>query len=163
MPDVPGLSGGSPRPAGMKRLEAGPLLDVQPQSAIGVKHSKTFTLKQVRRDVRALRGHPELATAVEEAGRWRPRTRAQCGTARPCPWVGCKWHLYLDVTPAGGLQVNHPGKELEELEATCALDVADQGGVTLERTGQLMNLTRERIRQVEEECLRVMRRRVDKD
>jgi hypothetical protein len=32
---------------------------------------------------------------------------------------------------------------------TCALDVADRGGATLEEVGAIMNLTRERIRQVE--------------
>jgi DNA-directed RNA polymerase sigma subunit (sigma70/sigma32) len=32
---------------------------------------------------------------------------------------------------------------------TCALDVADRGGITLEEVGAIMNLTRERIRQVE--------------
>ena len=32
---------------------------------------------------------------------------------------------------------------------TCALDVADRGGITLEEVGTLLNLTRERIRQVE--------------
>ena len=32
---------------------------------------------------------------------------------------------------------------------TCALDVADRGGITLEDVGILLNLTRERIRQVE--------------
>jgi len=32
---------------------------------------------------------------------------------------------------------------------TCALDVADRGGITLEEVGAILNLTRERIRQVE--------------
>ena len=32
---------------------------------------------------------------------------------------------------------------------TCALDIADRGGITLEEVGEIMNLTRERIRQVE--------------
>ncbi len=32
---------------------------------------------------------------------------------------------------------------------TCALDVSDRGGTTLEEVGAIMNLTRERIRQVE--------------
>lgn len=39
--------------------------------------------------------------------------------------------------------------ELEALEETCALDVAAQGGVTLERAGELLGLTRERVRQIE--------------
>ena len=36
-----------------------------------------------------------------------------------------------------------------ELGESCALDVAERGGITLEEVGQIMNLTRERIRQVE--------------
>ena len=35
------------------------------------------------------------------------------------------------------------------LDETCALDVARRGGVTLEEVGEIMNLTRERIRQLE--------------
>jgi hypothetical protein len=35
------------------------------------------------------------------------------------------------------------------MSETCALDVADRGGTTLEEVGAIMNLTRERIRQVE--------------
>ena len=35
------------------------------------------------------------------------------------------------------------------MEHTCALDIADRGGVTLEEVGEILNLTRERIRQVE--------------
>jgi DNA-directed RNA polymerase sigma subunit (sigma70/sigma32) len=35
------------------------------------------------------------------------------------------------------------------MQDTCALDIAERGGVTLEEVGAIMNLTRERIRQVE--------------
>jgi hypothetical protein len=35
------------------------------------------------------------------------------------------------------------------MSETCALDIADRGGTTLEEVGAIMNLTRERIRQVE--------------
>lgn len=84
----------------------------------------------------------------------RPATRGECFVEeRPCPWVSCKHHLYLDVTEAGGLKVNFPTLEVWELEETCALDVADGGGETLERVGELVNLTRERVRQVEVRAL----------
>ncbi len=39
------------------------------------------------------------------------------------------------------------------MKETCALDVADRGGTTLEDVGAIMNLTRERIRQVEVRAL----------
>jgi DNA-directed RNA polymerase sigma subunit (sigma70/sigma32) len=35
------------------------------------------------------------------------------------------------------------------LPESCALDIADRGGITLEEVGEIMNLTRERIRQLE--------------
>ena len=53
----------------------------------------------------------------------------------------------------GTLKLNHPGKEPWELAETCALDVADEGGRTLEAVGELVGLTRERIRQVEMRAL----------
>jgi hypothetical protein len=81
----------------------------------------------------------------------RPRTRAECANGpRPCPWVSCKHHLYLDVNPeTGSIKLNFPDLELENMRDTCSLDVADRGGITLEEVGEILNLTRERIRQVE--------------
>lgn len=81
----------------------------------------------------------------------RPKTRAECrGHEGPCPFVGCKFHLYLDVNPeTGALKINFPDLEPWELRHTCALDVAERGGLTLEEVGEITNLTRERIRQVE--------------
>ena len=55
------------------------------------------------------------------------------------------------------IKFNFPGKEVWELRETCALDVADKGGVTLEEVGAIMNLTRERIRQVEMRALQKLR------
>ncbi len=63
--------------------------------------------------------------------------------------MSCRYSLVYDVTPAGGLQENFPGCEIEDLEESCALDVADRGGLTLERTGEVLHVTRERIRQIE--------------
>ena len=81
----------------------------------------------------------------------RPRTRAECrGEARPCPWVACKHHLYLDINPeTGSIKINFPDLEPWEMQHTCALDVAEAGALTLEEIGVITNLTRERIRQVE--------------
>jgi hypothetical protein len=81
----------------------------------------------------------------------RPRMREDCvGGERPCPFVSCKHHLYLDVSArTGAIKLNFPDLEVWEMSETCALDVADRGGTTLEEVGAIMNLTRERIRQVE--------------
>jgi len=35
------------------------------------------------------------------------------------------------------------------MQDSCALDLAEEGGLTLEDVGAVMNLTRERIRQIE--------------
>jgi hypothetical protein len=85
----------------------------------------------------------------------RPRTRGDCaGGERPCPWVGCKHHLYLDVSPiTGAIRICYPDLEPWELEHTCSLDVADSGGKTLEVVGSILNLTRERSRQIETKAL----------
>jgi DNA-directed RNA polymerase sigma subunit (sigma70/sigma32) len=71
--------------------------------------------------------------------------------------VGCIYHLAFDVTESGTLVQNHPGRELEDLEHTCALDAADQGGLSDEAVGALMNLTREAVRQIEQRALQGIR------
>jgi hypothetical protein len=85
----------------------------------------------------------------------RPKFRGDCVDGeRPCHFLSCRYHLFLDVSDIGSIIFNFPGKELDELEETCALDVADKGGLILEKVGELMSLTRERIRQVEANALR---------
>ncbi|MFO0678546.1 MAG: sigma factor-like helix-turn-helix DNA-binding protein [Polyangiaceae bacterium] len=86
---------------------------------------------------------------VEEVA--RPTNRSECVNGeRPCPFVSCKYHLFLDVSArTGAIKLNFPDLEVWEMNETCALDVADRGGTTLEEVGAIMNLTRERIRQVE--------------
>ncbi|MDB4941122.1 MAG: DNA-binding protein AsgB [Labilithrix sp.] len=81
----------------------------------------------------------------------RPVRREDCAQGeRPCPFVSCKHHLYLDVSArTGAIKLNFPDLEVWEMTETCALDVSDRGGTTLEEVGAIMNLTRERIRQVE--------------
>lgn len=89
----------------------------------------------------------------------RPAVRAECvGAARPCLFVSCRWHMFLDVSPkTGAIKLNFPDLEPDELEKTCALDVADAGGETLEGVARLMNMTRERVRQLESYGLAKMR------
>ncbi|MET0343511.1 MAG: sigma factor-like helix-turn-helix DNA-binding protein [Polyangiales bacterium] len=86
---------------------------------------------------------------------WRPETRGECADMeRPCPFVSCKYHLYIDVHPVrGSIKINFPDIEVWEMTDTCALDIADRGGITLEEVGEIMNLTRERVRQVETQGL----------
>ncbi|HOB70545.1 MAG TPA: DNA-binding protein, partial [bacterium] len=70
----------------------------------------------------------------------KPKNRSEClKLKRPCLFVSCKYHLFLDVNPeTKSIKFNFPGKEVWELRETCALDVADKGGVTLEEVGAIM-------------------------
>ena len=106
---------------------------------------------------------PEEAEVLSTMDEMRPKTRADCvNTARPCLFVSCKHNLYLDVNPeTGSIKLNFPDKDIWELEHTCALDVAEKGGITLEEVGVIMNLTRERIRQVETRGLLKLREATD--
>jgi hypothetical protein len=108
-------------------------------------------LRVTRREARAA-----VERALElEAEIDRPRTREACAEGpRPCPHVSCRHHLYLDVNPqTGTIKLNFPDLEVWELGVSCALDIADLGGTPIEKVGDLMNVTRERIRQIETQAL----------
>jgi len=133
-------------------------LDLEPEITREQRRSRR------KRDVRARTISVKRMTKRElEIGRllfpetdyWKPRTRAECAEGpRPCPFVSCKHHLFIDVSPrTGAIKLNFPDLEVWDLGESCALDVADRGGTTLEDVGAIMNLTRERIRQVEVKAL----------
>lgn len=90
-----------------------------------------------------------------ETDYWRPAKRGDClELERPCPFVACKYHLYIDVHPVrGSIKINFPDIDVWEMTDSCALDIADRGGITLEEVGVIMNLTRERVRQLETQGL----------
>jgi len=97
----------------------------------------------LHRDATDLAG--EELCGVEE----RPRIRGECANGlRPCPFVGCRHHLYLDVNRENGsIKFNFPHLEPWELARSCSLDVADEGENTLDLVGGALNLTREAARQ----------------
>jgi Sigma-70, region 4 len=133
------------------------------------RRSRTMSRKEMARDLRRRRlggeMEPEEAELLKSIEGMRPRTRAECiNGPRPCLFVSCKHNLYLDVNPeTGSIKLNFPDKEIWELEHTCALDVAEKGGITLEEVGAIMNLTRERIRQVETRGLAKLREATEDD
>ncbi len=90
----------------------------------------------------------------------RPRTWGACaGETGPCAFVSCRHHLYLDVNPeTGSIKLNFPDLEPEDLEHPCALRLATAGAHHLEEVGVRLNLTRERVRQLEEKALVQIRR-----
>jgi len=79
----------------------------------------------------------------------RPRTRADCiNGIRPCPFVGCAYHTYLDVMPGGGIVINFPDLMPWELKCSCVLDEVANGPISWERTADVINVTRTRAQQL---------------
>lgn len=147
-------------------IESNPEPALELDGALALEPAITREQRRSRRkrDVRARTISVKRMTKRElEIGRllfpetdyWKPRTRAECAEGpRPCPFVSCKHHLFIDVSPrTGAIKLNFPDLEVWDLGESCALDVADRGGTTLEDVGAIMNLTRERIRQVEVKAL----------
>jgi len=106
----------------------------------------------------------------------RPKTRGECKLFYDkfgwCPFAMCSHHLFLDINVSldpetgeerGTITFNFPDQEVWEIPETCALEVADRGGCTLEEVGEFRNRTRERIRQIEEKGLRLVLFRVPPD
>lgn len=120
--------------------------DDEPKKRKGRSRAHTISIRRLSKS--ELNKGREL---YPEETYWRPRNRAECADMdRPCPFVSCKYHLYIDVHPVrGSIKINFTDVEVWEMTETCALDIADRGGVTLEEVGEIMNLTRERVRQVE--------------
>lgn len=93
----------------------------------------------------------------------RPRTFADCdaadlGAGVPCPFVSCKHHVALDVNErAGSIKSNFPDRDPDEIPHTCTLRVAERGGATLDDVAAVMNLTRERVRQIQDIALAKIR------
>lgn len=76
-----------------------------------------------------------------------PVTRGDCRDGRrPCPWVRCRYHLAGD---AGG-----------DTGDTCALDLAELGGMKLVEVGAVLGVTRQRVEQIERVALAKLRHRL---
>ncbi len=105
--------------------------------------------------------------ATEVSSEPRPVDRDQCRDGvRPCPFVGCRHHLYLnyqDGRDHKSVVVNFPSMEPWEIPETCALDVADRGDASLEEVGLLMNLSKSGVEKIINKALAVLRRRLHID
>ncbi len=128
---------------------------------LGVPRKRTIPTKQL---TKAFMKDAATKLAIEErfqpvANIQRPKTRADCiDGPRPCPWVSCRHHLYLEVNAlTGSITFNRPDIEPTDMDHSCSLDEADEGGQTLEQVGFLLNVTRERTRQLEVPALHKLR------
>ncbi len=84
----------------------------------------------------------------------RPRTRGDCvDVPRPCPYVGCRYNTYLDVTQQN--KVRLPMYEPEEAnpETSCALDMAEEGEQTQARIAEALGVTELRVWHIIEDSL----------
>ncbi len=93
----------------------------------------------------------------------RPKTRGDCANVeRPCPFVSCRQNNYLHVRDSGAITFSWPGVEPSDVPAewSCALDVAERGGCTLDEIAETMGgVSRERVRQIEERALEKLKHR----
>lgn len=126
----------------------------------------TLNLSRVEREEFAELQHGVIEDGLYEG---RPRTVGDCesdpesplgGASKPCPWVSCRFHMYLSVKTgrrdAGGrelapsLQLHFPHIEPDQLspEGSCVLALARRGGMEIEEVGRAINVTVERVRQM---------------
>lgn len=121
----------------------------------GVPSKKTLAVRRITQ-LELAAGRAELKAIGADGPYERPTTRGDCKRIpRPCPFIACKYSLYLDVSETGSIILNFPHLEPGAMpaEQSCALDLADKGPMTLEDIAVVTNLTRERIRQVELKAL----------
>ena len=102
-----------------------------------------------------------LVSTVSVPNYWRPKTRGDCAMVpRPCPFVGCRHNVYLDVSATtGSITFNFPEIPPESMDpmTSCSLDVADRWPSTLDEISSMLNLTRERIRQIADGAIRKLK------
>jgi len=81
--------------------------------------------------------------------------------ARPCKYILCPHHLGTEINTRNGMgfTIDEEGPlvrypiQADGHITSCALDVAERGGATLEEIAAILSITRERVRQVEERAL----------
>jgi hypothetical protein len=97
---------------------------------------RNLRLKQL---IRSAQRNKEPAPTHE-----RPLTRGECiDMPRPCPFVGCRYHLFLEVTNTGGITLpwGEDPEAIKDLKHTCALDVAEGDGIERNELAAIFNLS----------------------
>lgn len=74
-----------------------------------------------------------------------PKTRGECRSLpRPCPFIHCRYHLLVEANDLDGEPT---------LEETCALDVAEGGGMSAAAIGRVLGYSRANICKIERSAL----------
>jgi len=81
--------------------------------------------------------------------------------SRPCPYAICRFNLTAETRDSRGAKPAHANAPI--LREACALEAAEQGGMTLEEIAARFALTRERVRQIELTALRKLGRQLQRD
>lgn len=141
-----------------------------PRAAPKKKRAPPAKRQQGRGFSRSLGTGPLTQAELVEARRIRrerlpvlPASRAACaGVPRPCPFVSCRHHLYLDRTHGGAVKLLFPEREPWEMPAawSCSLDVAERlehRGASLPQIGRALNVSMARAGQIQDEALAKLR------
>lgn len=160
--------------------ERKPANETQPapvRKSIQAPRSRSIRARELTRaeqeDARVLEMFEPSADDFEDQ---RPKVRADCQAGgvnelRPCPWLLCRNHLYLDVNPeSGSIKENFPHigpEDLHLLPDTCALDVADRvregDEMEWDAVGERQNVTGERLIQLRVDVYRKLRAEIEDD
>jgi hypothetical protein len=73
----------------------------------------------------------------------------------PCPRLDCRYHVHGDARPSQVDAAPVPA-------TTCSIKIAERGGMTLEAVGEILGLTRERVRQIEANAREKLQRRLSR-
>jgi len=79
-----------------------------------------------------------------------PGKRGDCeNVVRPCPFVFCRYNLFSNIRRTGLLELT-----FNSTQYSCVLDVIEENGrVSLEDVGLLLNVTRARVEAIEKQAL----------
>lgn len=77
-----------------------------------------------------------------------PRRNCLARSERPCPYMGCEWHLWNAVSDSMRRNGYH------NMPETCVLDVTDRGEQSQDEVAAIIGVTRQRIEQDETAALR---------
>lgn len=80
----------------------------------------------------------------------KPGKRGDCeNVVRPCPFVFCRYNLFSNIRSTGLVDL-----AFQNTQYSCVLDVIEENGrVSLEDVGRLLNVTRTRVEAIEKQAL----------